>query len=276
MNDALSARETQLRRRVRQWSRAWLVGLLFVVGLFAVGVAFPLFGLLPARIEARARDWVQTAWYASLLRVLRVRVAAHGRSAQEAGLCVANHLSWLDIVVLGAHRPLIFVAKSEVGEWPLVGFMARRIGTLLVRRGDIGSSRAVAERMTRLLRERRSVALFPEGTSTDGAQVLRFHPRLFGPAVRAGTPVQAIAIAYRGQHAMHRVPFVGDDEFLPHLWRVLELPQIEAELSFCPPVAAGAIGRDASAELTRQQIVQSLAIVESPDRAMDGLQRSSA
>jgi len=245
-------------RSIRQWSRAALVALIFVAGLGAVGLAFPLLGRVPSRLARGAQDRIQVFWYGSLLWVLGVRVHASGEPSDEAMLWVSNHVSWLDIVVLGAHRPLIFVAKSEVGEWPIVGFLARGTDTLLVRRGDAASSRETAERMIWLLRRRRAVALFPEGTSSCGAGVLRFHARLFGPAAQVGAPVQAIAIAYRG-HGAACVPFIGQDAFLPHLWRLLAEPRVDVSLSFCSPLMAGRDGRDRLAEQTRLQIVGALA-----------------
>lgn len=244
-------------RRLRQWFKAVLVALLFAAGLSAVGLVFPVLGAFPLNTARRARAWIQVSWYAGLLRVLGASVRVSGTPCHDSALWVSNHISWLDIVVLGARRSLTFVAKAEVGEWPVVGFMARRTGTLLVRRGDVASSRQVAEHMLWLLRQQQAVALFPEGTSTDGSQVLRFHARLFAPAVRVGASVQVIAIAYPGA-ARDRAPFVGNDEFLPHLWRLLGERSIDVALHFCPPLAAGAMGRDALAELARAQVVQAL------------------
>jgi 1-acyl-sn-glycerol-3-phosphate acyltransferase len=230
---------------------------MFVLGLSLCGVAFPAFELFLGRYAARARGRVQVLWYAALLRVLGVRVTTSVRMSHDSTLWVSNHISWLDIVVLGAQAPMIFVAKSEVGLWPVVGFMARRNGTLLVSRGDAGSSRRVSESMTWLLRQNSRVALFPEGTSTTGESVLRFHARLFGPAIRVGAQTQAVAIAYRGDSQV-LAPFVGEDAFLPHLWQLLAEPTIHADLIFCRPVSAADLTRDGLSHLTRSQIADAL------------------
>ncbi|MCU0734039.1 MAG: 1-acyl-sn-glycerol-3-phosphate acyltransferase [Methylotetracoccus sp.] len=244
-------------RPFRRYSRALLIVLVFAVGLISVGLLFPACHILPDKRAACVQGWIQRKWYCALLRVLKVRVRRFGRVADEAMLWVGNHVSWLDIVVLGAQRPLTFVAKNEVGRWPIVGFMARRTGTLLVQRGDAASSRQTAEAMAWLLRQKRRIMLFPEGTSSNGDNVLRFHSRLFQPVTLVGGAVQAVAVAYRGEAAVLG-PFVGEDEFLPHLWKLLLLPEIWVDVTFCEPVSAALGQRDVLARLTQQQVAEAL------------------
>lgn len=244
-------------RRLRQCSRGLLVFLMFVVGLLAVGLLFPLCRAVSGAYARRMQDQIQCGWYRVLLKVLNVRVRCFGRTDDEAGLWVCNHVSWLDIVVLGAQRPLTFVAKSEVGAWPVIGFMARRNGTLLVRRGDAASSRRTAEAMAWVLRQSRRVMLFPEGTSSSGDEVLRFHSRLFQAAILVGAKVQPIALAYRGE-SRPLAPFVGDDAFLPHLWNLLAVEKILIEVTFCHALCASHYSRSDLARATRRQIADVL------------------
>ncbi|MGY6214781.1 lysophospholipid acyltransferase family protein [Methylolobus aquaticus] len=259
-------------RRFLQWSRAALIGLMFAAGLATVGLLFPVLRCLPLLPARRLEGAIQVAWYSALLSILGVNVRVTGRPCPDAALWVSNHVSWLDIVLLGTCRPLTFVAKSEVGTWPLVGFLAKGTGTLLVRRGDLASSGLVADRMTWLLRQGQAVALFPEGTSSTGAAVMRFHARLFGPAVRVGARVQPVAIRYHGAGREH-VPFVGDDDFLPHLWRLLGERRIAVELSFCPPVTASGKARDELAAQTRSHVVSALG-GDSAEHLVHGLRRN--
>jgi 1-acyl-sn-glycerol-3-phosphate acyltransferase len=232
---------------------------MFAAGLAAVSLVFPLGDIfLGPRRGARVRDFVQVAWYRMLLTVLGIRVRISGAPSDSAALWVSNHISWMDIVLLGSQKPVTFVAKSEVGRWPVVGYMARGTRTLLVRRGDPASSGQVSDAMTWLLRQQRRVAVFPEGTSSDGQSVLRFHSRLMTPAIRVGTQVQAIAIAYRGR-SRAIAPFIGDDDFLPHLWRLLAEPCVDAELIFCPAVDAAKLARSELADHARAVIVAALA-----------------
>ncbi len=239
---------------------------MFAIGLIAVGLVFPASRILPDKRAVYLRGWIQCGWYRALLRVLSLRVRRCGRVGEEATLWVGNHVSWLDIVVLGAQSPLTFVAKSEVGMWPIVGFMARRTGTLLVRRGDAASTRQVAESMAWLLRQKRRIMVFPEGTSSTGDTVLRFHPRLFQPAVLVGGAVQAVAVAYRGDAAAI-APFVGEDEFLPHLWRLLGASEVLVDVTFCDPVSAVGGQREALARRTHQQVAAALDCDNVPDAA---------
>lgn len=248
--------------RWRQCSRGFLVLWMLVAGVLAVGVVFPLLRVGTGSRAVLLQGWIQWKWYRLLLKVLNIRVRCCGRAAEDAMLWVSNHVSWLDIVVLGAQRPMSFVAKSEVGGWPVVGFLARRNGTLLVRRGDADSTRRTAEAMAWLLRQRRAVMLFPEGTSSNGDGVLRFHSRLFQPAVLAGARVQPIALAYRGE-ARPSVPFVGDDAFLPHLWKVLATTRITVDLGFCHTLSAGT--RDELARSSYCRIVEALGRLAEPN-----------
>jgi len=245
---------------------------MFAAGLAIVGLLFPVLRCLPLLPARRLEGAIQVAWYSALLSILGVKVRVTGRPCSDAALWVSNHVSWLDIVLLGTCRPLTFVAKSEVGTWPLVGFLAKGTGTLLVRRGDLASSGLVADRMTWLLRQGRAVALFPEGTSSTGAAVMRFHARLFGPAVRVGARVQPVAIRYHGAGCEH-VPFVGDDDFLPHLWRLLGERRIAVELSFCPPVTASGKARDELAAQTRSHVVSALG-GDAAEHLVHGLRRN--
>jgi lyso-ornithine lipid O-acyltransferase len=239
----------------RRCKRATLLVLLFVAGLAAVAFLYPVCDALPGKRGVRER--VQVAWYRAVSAVLGIRVRRFGRIASEPVLWAANHISWLDIVVLGAQGSLTFVAKAEVGRWPVIGFMARRTETLLVRRGDMASSRRTAEAMAWLMRKKRRVMLFPEGTSTPGDRVARFHARLFQPLTLVGGSVQAVALDYRGD-SRTRVPFVGDDEFLPHLWRLLAVERIDVDLHFCEPLPATGHGRDQIARRAYEQILAAL------------------
>lgn len=243
--------------RFRQYLKAFLIALAFLAGLFAVSCLFPAAGLCGARAAERLRGRIAIAWYSLLARILNVKVRRTGATMATPGLTVGNHISWLDIVVLGAQAPFNFIAKREVAEWPVVGYLGRRVGTLFVSRGDRDSTLDTAEEMTWRLRRGRRLLLFPEGTSSRGDTVLRFHARLFQPALLAQAPVQAVAIAYRGE-AAQLAPFVGDDDFLPHLWRLLALPEIEVDLVFFPPVAPGKFDRDGLSRHTRAQIAGAL------------------
>lgn len=221
------------------------------VALYAVLAALPPQGL----DERFARGWCRLA-----CRILGLRVRATGRASLGPALYVANHVSWLEVVALGATTPLGFVAKDEVRRWPVVGRLAARSGTLFLRRH---SARAASRTMTAVLErlaQGRSVAVFPEGTSTDGSGVLAFKASMFEAAARLGCDVQPVSVRYpSGGGLSTAAPFVGDDEFLPHLLRVLGEPGIEVELAFAPALSGHARTREELAHAARESVVAGLA-----------------
>jgi 1-acyl-sn-glycerol-3-phosphate acyltransferase len=155
------------------------------------------------------------------------------------GLVVANHLSYLDVVVLSAAMPCFFVAKMEIGGWPFFGRAARSGGTIFVDRGSAESAKSVAEQMKERLKLSIPVPvlLFPEGTSTDGSEVIRFHSRLIDPATSLGVPITTAAIRYMIHDGTpeRELCWYGDETFLKHLWKVLGVGGFEAVVRFGEP-----------------------------------------
>jgi 1-acyl-sn-glycerol-3-phosphate acyltransferase len=151
------------------------------------------------------------------------------------GLICANHLSYLDILVLSAAAPCVFVAKREIEGWPAVGFFARCAGTIFLDRESRGSADAAAAQMSEAMATGVPVLLFPEGVSTDGSQVLRFHPTLLEPAILGQLEIAPAAVGWRHRGGEERdLCYYGDISFLPHLLRTLSRSGISAELDFYP------------------------------------------
>jgi 1-acyl-sn-glycerol-3-phosphate acyltransferase len=248
-----------MRRAGRRLRRSlWLVAHLALGALLCAFWLAPLARLRPRTALAR-RARVVRGWMRALVRGLGVRVHCAGAIHPAPVLVVANHISWLDIPCLFACTDGVFVAKSDVARWPLIGTLAASIGTLFLARGQAAS--ATADRMTWLLAQGERVVIFPEGTSTDGARVGVFHARLFQAAVRAGSVVQAVAIHYPHVHESHpMVPFVGDDEFVQHLWRLIGEETIEAQIRYCAPLSAAGQERRALAAQSRRQICNALGL----------------
>lgn len=176
-----------------------------------------------------------------------------GGAMEEPGLTVSNHLTYLDILVYGALRPFVFVAKSEVRRWPLLGTLASLGGTVFVDRDRSLQVTQAIRQIEQLLREGLAVLLFPEGTSSDGRSVLPFRPPLFEPAIRAGVNVTAAAIRYRAQGAAEdQVTYWGEMVFLPHLFHTLCIKGLAAEVSFDLPCRFA--GRKAAARVAWRQV----------------------
>ena len=171
-----------------------------------------------------------------VLRAFGIRPEVHGRPPSH-GLVVANHLSYLDIAILSAVMPCFFVSKEEIARWPYFGEAARVGGTIFIDRGSRASTAEVAEQIGDRLKLPVPVLLFPEGTSTDGSRVLRFHSSLFEPAVTASAPITAAAVRYvLGHGRLERdLCWYDDTLFLPHLWKVLGTPGFSARVTFGEP-----------------------------------------
>ena len=144
-----------------------------------------------------AHQRIRQRWSTRLLAILGVTLDARGAAIQPGCMLVANHVSWLDIFAINALVPTAFVSKSEVRDWPLIGWLAARNDTVFLRRGSRGHAKIINAEIGALLDDGLNVGIFPEGTTTDGTHVLHFHAALLQPAIECGHPVQAIAIRYR-------------------------------------------------------------------------------
>jgi 1-acyl-sn-glycerol-3-phosphate acyltransferase len=178
----------------------------------------------------------------ALLAILGVRVRCIGTPPGGRSVLVSNHLSYLDVAVLASVAPSVFVAKSEVRVWPLLGPIVRAFGTVFLdreRKVDLPLALAAIEEA---LRQGEGVVLFPEGTTSDGSNVAPFRSSLLALPARRGLPVHAAALHYAtpaGEPpAAESVCWWGDGELLPHLTRLAGLTRIEATLRFAPePIA---------------------------------------
>jgi 1-acyl-sn-glycerol-3-phosphate acyltransferase len=179
----------------------------------------------------------------ALRDVCRRLVLLHGVEVDSRGippvgphLLVANHVSWLDPVIVGAAVPCAVVSKAEVAAWPVVGGLSRALGALFVARGDVHSGARVLRAAEQALRAGLPVLNFPEGTTTTGRCVLPFHRGLFGIARNLGVPVVPLAISYDPGS----LAWVGDATFLPHYLRFAGDGRARVRLRGGPPIAARA------------------------------------
>ncbi len=199
------------------------------------------------------------AWYRRLLEILHVRLHCHGEVPHEAALIVANHLSWLDIPVVGGCTHAAFLSKEGIRHWPLIGWFAAAAGTVFIRRGK-GEARQVAEAIAGRLRGDRQLAIFPEGRISDGREVQRFFPRLFAAAIETDTPVLPVALRYCHQGRFdEQVIYRPGRHFLGILFRVLARRETEALVFFCPVISPRGKDRRTLAREAREAIQSALA-----------------
>ena len=189
------------------------------------------------------------------LRALNVQIAIEGE-LPRGGLIVSNHLSYLDIPVLSATLPCVFVSKAEVEDWPIFGRYARWAGSVFVRRHDRADAARANAGVGDALRDCVPVVLFPEGTTTNGERVLRFHSTMLQPAIDARAPITPCSIGYELEDGdpSQEIAWWGDMTLLPHLWNLLGKRRISARVVFGAPVEARGDRKELSAVLHEQVV----------------------
>ncbi|EIC29653.1 lysophospholipid acyltransferase family protein [Methylomicrobium album] len=225
-----------MKAKLRLYSKAAGLMLLFTAGFLIAAGLFPVIGLVRPPAGARQiRDAVKLRWLQRFGRILNLRVDRSGSLARHPVLVVSNHVSWLDIIVLGGHVPGCFAAKDDIAGWPVIGYLSRQAGTVFIRRGDRKQILQTTEKMAWQLRRNGNMLVFPEGTTTDGNEVLDFHASLFQPALLTHAAIQPAAIRYLNA-AGKSAPFVGDETFVAHLFKMLALEKIDVKLDFLPAI----------------------------------------
>lgn len=197
-------------------------------------ISLAFLGLIRASLARRTASLHR--WCAGLLARLNVRVNVIG-APPASGIIVSNHLSYLDIFLASAAVPCVFVSKKEVRSYPLIGQAAALTGTIFIDRDRSARLQSIGAELEDTLRAGIPVCFFPEGTTSDGAGVLRFHAALFAPAVRLHVPITPTGITYSlpdGGDPSQLVAYWGEMKMLPHIFGLLTLPRIDATICFAP------------------------------------------
>lgn len=200
-----------------------------------------------------------TRWFlVRLSATLPFRLTVHGELPQKPMLWLSNHVSWTDIPLIGMLAPLCFLSKAEVRTWPVAGWLARKAGTLFIRRGS-GDSALLNQQLGRHLGAGHNLLIFPEGTTTDGSSVRTFHGRLLSSAIETEVDLQPIAIRYTRNGKLDSIaPFIGDDDMLSHLFRLLRSDVAEVEIQFLKPIASDSGNRNELARMTQAVVSEAL------------------
>jgi 1-acyl-sn-glycerol-3-phosphate acyltransferase len=240
--------------------RALRLGLHITCGL-ALAAIYPWFGT-----DIRRR--ILQGWSAGLLDIFNVCVDIDGNDPLHAlrhGLIVTNHISWLDVFVLNAIVPMRFVAKSEVRRWPVIGWLCARAQTLFLERGKARAAARINVHMVELLRQGECLAVFPEGTTTDGALVAHFHSSLLQPAVDAGARVHPIAIRYQDESGARSgaAAYIDDLSFGASMWNILRTPELRVRLITTTSLDACAMDRRTLARSAHECISTALDLADS-------------
>jgi lyso-ornithine lipid O-acyltransferase len=196
----------------------------------------------PATREARA-DWLHR-FCAAALKGLKIDVGVEG-SFPERGAVISNHLSYVDIVVFAAVHRCVFVSKAEIETWPIVGWMTTMSGTVYVARGHGGSAMRARKGMQSAVDAGLPVVFFPEGTTSNGSGLLKFHSGLLAQAMESGAPITAAHIQYSlteengpNVSVADDVCYWGNVKMLPHIFKLLGLRGMRVEVRFAErPIA---------------------------------------
>jgi 1-acyl-sn-glycerol-3-phosphate acyltransferase len=187
-------------------------------------------------------------WSAKLLRILNIGTVVEGEPPRgDAAMIVANHISWIDIFLISSVRPTRFVAKSEIRGWPIAGWIADRAGTLCSRRDQLRDMARIDARVRAMLAEGDCVGLFPEGITTEGDELRKFHSSLFEPAVANGARVHPAAIRYEHPDGTicRQMSFIGERTFMESMALIVRQKAVRARITFAPAVeTSGASRRD--------------------------------
>lgn len=203
-------------------------------GLVTCATVFPFAG-------EPIRHRLIRSWSRKLLGLCKVEariVYAGGAAVAPRALIVANHVSWLDIFVINSLQPCRFVAKSDIRDWPLIGWLCEKTGTIFISRGKLRDVRRIYQGLVTSLHAGEHVAFFPEGTTAAQGTLLPFHANLFEAAVEAGVPVQPYALHYAGSDGRleQAVDFIGDMTFVQSMLAILKAGRITAHLTLLPAI----------------------------------------
>jgi 1-acyl-sn-glycerol-3-phosphate acyltransferase len=220
--------------RLTQLKRGSRLVLKLTKGLLLVGCVFPY-------LQPFERDAIIESWCREVLDVLSIRLNLRGEWPPEkvsSVLFVANHVSWIDILIINACRRVTFVAKAEVRQWPLVGWMAARTGTIFLKRTSPHELARVTKSVTDSLRRGDCIALFPEGTTSDGSSLQAFHSRLFESAIAAEALIWPVGISYHRLDGSLDTDIAvdGAQSLVSSIVNVLARTATQVQLAFTDPV----------------------------------------
>ncbi|BBO59317.1 1-acyl-sn-glycerol-3-phosphate acyltransferase [Mycoavidus sp. B2-EB] len=207
----------------------------FLRGIALAAVVFPR--AEHVRQQSMVRDWSRR-----LLEICGVKLVVHpaGEVLEHSVMLVGNHVSWLDIYVISAWRPVSFVAKAEIQKWPILGWLAKTIGTVFIRRDKRSDALRIVCQLADALKSGERICIFPEGTTSDGIQLLPFHANLLQAPVSAMAAVQPICLMYedaQGQQSLAPA-YIGEISLFASLISILRAAPLTAHLYITAPLRA--------------------------------------
>jgi 1-acyl-sn-glycerol-3-phosphate acyltransferase len=224
-----------------------------------------LLAIIYPSLQVGLQKRIMQRWSARLVKVLHVRVSVTGDIPLheiKQGLIVANHISWIDVYVMSSVLPMRFVAKSEVRSWPFIGWLCTRAQTIFIERNKRSDTIRTNLQMVEHLQQTNCVAIFPEGTTSDGSQVRHFHASLLQPAIDAQTPIYPVAIHYHDKHNKPNpdAAYIDEMSFGDSLWKILCSRDLHARVSTTVALSTQTENRRVLALKAHQHITRALSI----------------
>ena len=226
--------------------RALALILLLLAGLLIAATVYRWVGLA-------SQNAIRQRWSRLLLRICGIKLIVPQAVIRlsQPSLVVMNHVSWIDIFALNAVLPVTFVAKSEIRQWPLVGWLVSGTRTIFIERGSRHAVRSVNHEMVRRITAGEHVAFFPEGTTSDGQGLLPFHASLFAIALEHPIDVIPMTIRYGQQGRPSTIPaYIGDQTLVDSMRAILSARGLSVALECCGPIG------DRSGTITRHELAE--------------------
>jgi len=243
--------------KLRRFVRGARIIFHLLCGLCWISIAFPFFSV-------KRRRWVRYRWSRELLALFAFQLKITGALPDTPGLIAANHVSWIDIFAMNALTPVAFVSKDDVIHWPIIGTLARHNETIFLQRGSRGHAHTIGREMAERLQSGNWLAVFPEGTTTDGTHLHPFHGALLQPAIDAGVAVTPVSLSYEDTHGNRSLlpAYAGDTSLWESFCAMLSARQLVVHLQIGTPVSvepdSGNRGRKALAHTLHEQIQTTL------------------
>jgi 1-acyl-sn-glycerol-3-phosphate acyltransferase len=238
---------------IRTLYKSLLLIVLIILGLIMVSLL--LRNTMPTH---GAGSRLARLWHRSILATLGVELKVSGTRETANVLFISNHITWLDISVLGALIPTHFLSKIEVKNWPVIGYLATRAGTIYLERGYHHATAMANHAMQKALEEKHNVVLFAEGTTTEGTP-RKFHGRLMQSAIDAKSQVQPVAIFYpdeTGRSINRKILYINEMHFLRSAFTILGQKKISAEIHFLTPIFAVGKTRNELARYCHDRVIE--------------------
>jgi 1-acyl-sn-glycerol-3-phosphate acyltransferase len=234
-----------------------LLGSLFYLVLIIIVVPIMFSPLL--RPLAKRRE-IASFLYRKFYQALNVQLIIKGMPTAAPALWICNHISWLDILLLAGSHTVDFIAKIEVGKWPVIGAVVKKTGTILIHRENKFQTYRSLPKLQNRLRSGSSIIVFPEGTTTTGLSTLPFKPMLYQAAIREKAMIQPIALQYFDAEGeiTEAAAFVGEDSFVNSFKRIIKQPRITVVMHFLPALPASEYHRKQLADLNQISINNTL------------------